>query len=288
MHPPIHLGYYPEKGVTRKLLTSFDMGLEVLLEPQRIEQAAAEVADLVYSVHVPWQQADTGRYNFAAVDPEFRQLSLDIMKSWLSQGAASFPQARVAVIHGAPVRWAGHPHPGGDRGDYDLFIAGLRELADCAESHGLLLVLENNNSYWVDRSGKFAWQDAHPSKDMRYFGCSPEHWLQAHQDAAHDNLKLCLDTAHACTWAHHISDHQRRTDALFTYFESPEAIAHVHWNGHEAYAPEGRRDAHLNVGKDTIPVEMHLQVKTLGVPAVLEHFYGEGELAEELAHIESL
>ncbi|NLJ35213.1 MAG: TIM barrel protein [candidate division WS1 bacterium] len=288
MEPRINLGYYPEKGVTRELLTKYDLGLEVLLQQPRIEQAAAEVADLVYSVHVHWLQADIGRYNFAAIDPEFRQLSLDIMEASLAEGATHFPQAQVAVIHGAPARWAGHPHPGGDGGDYDLFIAGLRELADYAHDQGLRLVLENNNSYWVDRTGKFGWQDARPSIDMRYFGCGPEDWLKAYDDAAHDNLKLCLDTAHAFTWAHHIADHDKRIEAVLTYFQRPEAIAHVHWNGHEAFEPDGRVDGHLNVGKDTIPTQIHRNVKALGVPVILEHYYGEEALVEELAYIKSL
>jgi len=286
MLPELVMGYTPESGVTRDLVVRYGMRIEVC---RKAEEAALEqAADLAYSVHMPWSEPEIGRLNYAAVDADFRRMCIEMIEGRIAFAAEHFPAARLVVIHGSPYRWAIHEHVGGRTGDYELFIAGLRELAGFAGRHGLLLTLENNNAYWVNAAGEFCWESAVVSPDMRYFACSPQHWLQAYDDAAHENLKLCLDTAHACTYGHTIDDHGERAEALLSFLDRPEAIGHVHWNGHQAFEPQGRVDKHLCIGTGTIPSEMHRRVKYLGIPAVLEHFHGEEALVEELAYIDAL
>jgi sugar phosphate isomerase/epimerase len=284
--PKLSISYTPTNGVTRELLAKYDMRVEV--GQAYYEDAVANVADLVASVHLPWNEAELGRHNYAAVDNEFRRVSIDRIRAAIVFAGRHFPAAEVAVLHGAPYRWMTHEHEGGRVGDYELFIAGLREFADLTAQYELLLTLENNNCYWVNAAGEFSWEDAAPTPDMRYFGCTPEHWLAAYDDVAHANLKLCLDTAHACTYAHTIADHGERTEALLSYVARPEAIAHVHWNGHQAFEPEGRTDKHLNVGKGSIPEALHRRVKQLDASHLLEHYHGEDALIEELAYIDAL
>ncbi len=286
MLPELNIGYSPNAGVTREIVVKYNMGIEVVRGFEEV--ALAEAADLAYSVHMPWSEPGIGRLNYAATDPDFRRLCMEMIEGRIVFAAENFPSARLVVIHGAPYRWVAHEHAGGRIGDYELFISALRELADFSAEHGLLLTLENNNAYWVNAAGEFSWEDGVATPDMRYFGCTPEHWLAAYDDAGHENFKLCLDTAHACTYAHTFEDHAQRPGVLLSYLERPEAIGHVHWNGHELFEPEGRLDKHLNVGKGTIPIEVHRKVKNLGIPVVLEHFHGEAALVEELAYIAAL
>ncbi|MFO7947226.1 MAG: TIM barrel protein [Armatimonadota bacterium] len=239
-------------------------------------------------MHMPFNEAPLGRLNYAATDADFRNRSLERIKECLQAAGSEFPNTQVAVIHGSPERWSIHEHAGARVGDYELFIQGLRELADYAGNNGLLLVLENNNCYWYNDSLEYTWVDSEPHPDLRYFATTPIQWIQAWEDAAHANLKLCLDTAHACTYAHTLNDNAERTDGLLSYFDRPEAIGHVHWNGHLAFEPEGRIDGHMTVGDGTIPIEVHRRIKRLGVRPTLEHYHGEAALERELEFIRRL
>lgn len=285
--PPLNVSFKPEAGITRQIVERHDLLVEVAGTEKVVEQVSP-VADLVYAVHMPFNEAPLGRLNYAATDADYRRRALDRIKQCLQAAPGSFPNAEIAVIHGAPSRWVLHEHAGAREGDYDLFIQGLRDLADCAADAGLLLVLENNNCYWYNSRLEYTWQDGESRPDLRYYGCTPEHWLKSWEDAAHGNLKLCLDTAHACTYAHTIDDHADRAQAILSYFDRPEAVAHVHWNGHLAFEPEGRLDGHLPVGDGTIPVEVHRRIKYLGVRPTLEHYHGEPALERELEFIRGL
>ena len=285
--PPLSVSFKPEAGITRQIVERHGLLVEVAGTEKVVEQLSP-VADLVYAVHMPFNEAPLGRLNYAATDADYRRRALDRIKQCLRAAAGNFANAEIAVIHGAPSRWVLHEHAGAREGDYELFIEGLRELADCAADAGLLLVLENNNCYWYNSRLEYTWQDSESRPDLRYYGCTPEHWLKSWEDAAHENLRLCLDTAHACTYAHRIDDHAERVQAMLSYFDRPEAIAHVHWNGHLAFEPEGRLDGHLPVGDGTIPVEVHRRIKYLGVRPTLEHYHGEAALERELEFIRGL
>ncbi len=285
--PPLNVSFKPEAGITRHIVERHDLLVEVAGTEKVVEQVSP-VADLVHAVHMPFNEAPLGRLNYAAPDTDYRRRVLGRIKQCLQAASGSFRNAEIAVIHGAPSRWILHEDAGAREGDYDLFIEGLRELADCAAEAGLLLVLENNNCYWYNSKLEYTWQDSESRPDLRYYGCSPDHWLKSWDDAAHQNLKLCLDTAHACTYAHTIDDHAERTEALLSYFDRPEAIAHVHWNGHLAFEPEGRLDGHLPVGDGTIPAEVDRLIKHLGVRPTLEHYHGEAALERELEYIRGL
>lgn len=282
----LSLGYNPSSGLTREILVRHGLTVEVSHRFRR--EAAEDVPDLAASVHLPWTDPEFGRLNYAAAEPTFRELCLDRIRAAIEFSAKRFPSARLAVMHGSPERWAPHAHSDGRVGDYDAFIAGLRTLADVAGTHGMLLTLENNNRYWVNSEQRITWQGSEPASDMCYFGCGPDAWRQAFHDASHENLRLCLDTAHACTWAHAIPDPAERRAALLSYLAEPSAIAHVHWNGHQAFEPEGRVDKHLSVGTGSIPRELHQGIARLPASHLLEHFHGEAALVEELAFIHAL
>ncbi|MFP3903969.1 MAG: TIM barrel protein [Armatimonadota bacterium] len=283
--PPLNVSFKTTSGITREVVERYGLCVEVASADTGTK---AVVADLTYAVHMPFNEAPLGRLNYAATDEDFRNRSLERIKECLRAAGSDFPDAQVAVIHGSPARWTIHEHAGARVGDYDLFIQGLRELADCAADSRVLLVLENNNWYWYNDSFEYTWINSEPHPDLRYFAATPADWIRAWEDAAHDNLKLCLDTAHACTYSHTVSDHDKRAETLLSYFDRPEAIGHVHWNGHLAFEPEGRIDGHLTVGDGTIPVEVHGRIKQLGVRPTLEHYHGEEALERELEFIRRL
>ena len=283
--PSLNVSFKTTSGITREVVEQHGLRVEVAGADT---EAQPSVADLTHAVHMPFNEAPLGRLNYAATEPDFRNRSLERIKECLQAAGSGFPNAQIAVIHGSPSRWITHEHPGARSGNYELFIEGLRELADCAADNGLLLVLENNNCYWYNNSLEYTWVDSEPHSELRYFATTSAHWIRAWEDAAHANLKLCLDTAHACTYAHTFDDHTERTEALLGYFDHPEAIGHVHWNGHLAFEPKGRVDEHLTVGDGTIPVEVHRRIKQLDVRPTLEHYHGEGALKRELDFIREL
>lgn len=278
--------YKVTDGVTREICEKYSLSAEAAY--RGFEAACEEVPDLVTSVHLPWNDSDLGRLNYAGPDGEYRRAVLARIRGVIEEAAGHFPNVERAIMHGAPKRWDDHFEADARVGDYEVFVATLRELADFAGDHGMVLTLENNNAYWRNDAGQLDVENGRLQPDADYFGCSVDEWLQAYDDVAHENLKLTLDTAHACTWAHSIEDHAERTQALLRYLSRPEAIAEVHWNGHLAFEIEGRTDQHMTLGTGSIPIEMHRGVKALECMHLLEHFHGEDALIEELAFIESL
>ena len=287
MLPQLGLLYLkPRHEVTVEVLRKYDLTVEV--STRQIAEVPPEMAGYVTSVHMPYSTHELGRLNYAAVDDDFRELSLEIIEEAMRQAGRLYPDAGLAVIHGAPERFAWEAQPAGQFGDYELYIRSLRRLADSAADNGFRLMLENNRRYWTNAAGEMAWEDSAPADNLVYFAIEPNDWLQSWHDVAHENLKLCLDTAHACCTVHAIADHEQRVAELMRFLDEPEALGHIHWNGHELFEPEGRVDKHLNVGQGTIPQEMHRRIKHLAASHLLEHYHGEAALAEELAYIEAL
>ncbi len=287
MLPQLSLLYLkPRHEVTVEVLRKYDLTVEV--SARQITEIPPEMADYVTSVHMPYSTHELGRLNYAAVDDDFRELSLQMIEEAMRQAARLYPDAGIAVIHGAPERFAWEAQPAGQFGDYDLYIGSLRRLADTAADNGFRLMLENNRRYWTNAEGEMAWEDAAPAANLIYFAIEPADWLQSWHDVAHENLKLCLDTAHACCTVHAVADHEQRVAELMRFLDEPEALGHIHWNDHELFEPEGRLDKHLNIGKGTIPPKIHRRIKYLDASHLLEHYHGEDALVEELAYIESL
>ncbi len=287
MTPKLGIIYMkPKHEPGAEVLRRHDLTVEVA--SRQMTELPPDIAERVASVHMPYSTPELGRLNYAAVDSEFRQISLEIIENAMRQAAELLPDAGLVVIHGSPQRFVGESQAGGEIGDYGLYIQSLRRLADTAAENGLRLMLENNRRYWTNAAGEMAWEDSAPAENFVYFAIEPDDWLQSYHDVGHENLKLCLDTAHACCTVHAVADHDERVEQFMRFLSDPEAIGHVHWNGHELFEPEGRLDKHLNVGKGTIPIEVHRKVKSLGIPLLLEHFHGEEALVEELAYIEML
>jgi len=287
MAPKLGIIYMkPKHEPGADMLCRYDLTVEVA--SREMTELPPAIAERVASVHMPYSTPALGRLNYAAVDNEFRHISLQIIENAMRQAAELLPNVGLIVIHGSPQRFVCESQAGGEIGDYELYIQSLRRLADTAAENGLRLMLENNRRYWTNAAGEMAWEDSAPAENFVYFAIEPDHWLQSYHDVGHENMKLCLDTAHACCTVHAIADHDERVEQLMRFLSDPEAIGYVHWNGHELFEPEGRLDKHLNVGKGTIPIEVHRMVKNLGIPLLLEHFHGEEALVEERAYIDSL
>ncbi len=283
--PTLGIRYDPASGATKDLLEQYDFGTEVgpELSPEKLDG----ILPRVRSAHAPWNDK-TGRLNIAAVSPDYRAYSRQVITGFISRARAMLPRLELIVIHPAPRRWWPDRRHEGREGDYELLLEGLRRLAEHAQAAGLRLVLENNNRYWENANHELTAECSSPSDNYSHFADNPEEWLQVWRDVGRDNFGLCLDPAHAVTWAHTIDDPGRRAAGLMKYLDCPEAIRHVHWNDQYAFEKRGRVDQHLCIGTGSIPKEMHRRIKGLKASLLLEHFHGSDALEAELDYIAGL
>ena len=72
------------------------------------------------------------------------------------------------------------------------------------------------------------------------------------------------------------------------FLSRPDLINHVHWSDNYLYDIRGRNDSHLAVGSGTIPADFHKAVKSLDATILLEHYYSENQLIQELEFIDKL
>ncbi len=245
-----------------------------------------DFADVLISAHAPAMIGDL-RLNVAATDDDFRRESIDHLKAFVDQ-ASGFPNVRQVNIHFAPRLWVDETQTRGQRGDYERLIDGAREIAAFADGHDIEIVMENATMKWfgVDDdtpADAVDWTDRN-----KYFGMSPEEWMQICEDVDRHNVGLCLDSSHVCTYAQSFADHSRRAEVAMAYVSRPELIRHVHWSDNYLYDPRGREDSHLSVGRGTLPTDLHRAIKRLDATLLLEHFYTAEELEEELAYIDGL
>ena len=245
-----------------------------------------DFADVLISAHAPAAVGDL-RLNVAATDDDFRRESIDRLKAFVDQ-ASGFPRVRQVNIHFAPRRWIDETQTRGQHGEYERLIDGVREIAAFADGHDIEIVMENATMKW------FGVEDDTPADAVdwtdrnKYFGMSPEEWMQICVDVDRHNVGLCLDSSHVCTYAQSFADHSRRAEVAMAYVSRPELIRHVHWSDNYLYDPRGREDSHLSVGRGTLPTDLHRAIKRLDATLLLEHFYTEEELEEELAYIDGL
>jgi len=260
------------------------LGLSTELPVALDGEGVAQVADLAVSAHAPFS-LDGERLNIAATDAARRRHALDAIKTYIEQ-AARYPTVVKVVCHVAPRTW--YSNDGGlqQQGDYDLLIEGMRELADVAASHDLTVAVENNRVYFRDM-----FPDCPPGEGglsaNTYFGTVPEEWRRIAMDVGRENLGLCLDTSHACTYAQ-LFPPEQRPSALMKYLAQPSLISHVHWSDNLLYDDGGRLDSHLPIGEGTLPLELHRAVLGLGASILLEHFYDMERLERELDFISRL
>ena len=246
-----------------------------------------EYSSVLYSAHAPITIGDE-RLNIAAIDDGFRNLSLSIFKDYLDK-CSLFPNVRQLNMHFPPKRWISETQVRGQEGDYERHIESVRVLAEYATKYDIEIVLENNNCYWelngISAATSLYEVDWLNKNEM--FGMHPHEWIQICLDVSRENVRLCLDTSHICTYAHRFPEKDRES-IIDSFLVRPDLISHVHWNDNYLYDVKGRVDSHLSVGKGTIPVKFHRLIKYLDATILLEHFYTEAELEEEFRFIDGL
>ena len=279
-----------------KLSSPVATGLETLLRLDLNAETSlrddvkdfVDFADVLTSAHAP-TSVNGNRMNIAATDRDFRDISMSVLFDYIDR-CAEFPNIRHLNVHYAHKRWVSDEQTQGQIGDYEIHISSIRELGDYSAKHDIQIVLENQNSQWKDNSisvetpfSEIDWDN----QNREAFGMAPEEWIQMCIDANHENVKLCLDSSHICTYSHRFPESERE-NKVFKFLSRPELIDHVHWSDNYLYDNRGRSDSHLPVGKGSLPVDLHRSIKELDATLLLEHFYTIEDLEQELDWINSL
>lgn len=253
-------------------------------------EAMNAFSQVLVSGHAPSSLQVGGkiRGNIASADDEFRDMSIRTILDYVDV-ARRYPHLKLVNMHFAPKRWIDETQNQCQTGAYDRLIDGIRQIAAFAERRGIQIVLENNCVYF-ELNGiaddvpaeKVDWADKN-----EYFGVSPEEWTQVCEDVDRPNVGLCLDTSHACTYAHTFPE-DRRKERMLAFLAKPHLIRHVHWSDNYLYDNRGRNDSHVSVGKGSLPTELHRGIKRLDAVILLEHFYTIDELEQELEYVTAL
>jgi sugar phosphate isomerase/epimerase len=242
--------------------------------------------DRIISAHAPFGK-DGMRLNIAATDDDFRQMSLNYIIDYIDT-ARHLPNLKKINMHCAPKQWKAGGQTGGQVGDYDRLIDGIRQVAAFADEHGFEVVVENNRAYWDSIADDVSAAEADRREMNEYFGTAPEEWIQIGEDINRPNVSLCLDPSHSCTYAQIFPDSEKRVEVMMAYLAKPELLGHVHWNDNDLFGVQGRQDSHLCIGKGSLPIEFHRTIKGLDATLLLEHFYSIEELEAELVYIDEL
>ncbi len=283
----------PYTGLKHPLAAPVRTGLDVLVRLNLKAESSMtddiddleDYAGVLTSAHAPASNGGM-RLNVAATDAEYRRMSIDRILAFVDT-ARRYPNVRQVNIHFAPKRWVDDAQTAGQEGDYDLLIDAAREIAEFSTKYGIEIVMENNNAYWSGIADDVPAGDVDWTDRNRSFGMVPEEWCQVCLDVDRPNLGLCLDSSHTCTYASTFPEEQRE-ERVLAFLARPELIRHVHWNDNYLYDTRGRTDSHALIGKGSLPIEMHRQIKHLDATLLLEHFYSTEELEEELEFINSL
>ncbi|SVC86903.1 uncharacterized protein METZ01_LOCUS339757 [marine metagenome] len=237
------------------------------------------------SAHAPYVKNGL-RLNYAAKDIEHRTYAISYLKTYISKLPAH-PTIKQINLHPPQKQWFDETQISGKYGDYELMIKAIQEIAIFANKFELEIVIENMNASFTRAEtldeNSIDWNQMNIS-----FGDSPEEWIKICEDVNLDNVFLCLDSSHTCTYAHKFKDDNTRTKRVMDFLKRPELIRHVHWSDNYLYDNRGRKDSHLSVGKGTLPTKLHQQIKKLDATILLEHFHGISELEEELEYINQL
>ena len=250
------------------------------------DRERAIFGEVALSGHAPLYDGDV-RLNIAATDDEFRRHSMGMILGYVDR-VKDLPVLRKINMHPAPKNWLGEGQTRGREGDYGLLMDGIRGIADHAARFGLDVVLENNTRRWEGIGEDVPTDQVDWSKWTHMFGTAPDEWVQVCVDVKRDNVGLCLDSSHACTYAHTEPDPGKRAAVLGKYLARPDLIRHVHWNDNYLYDVRGRQDSHAVLSKGTLPEEFHRAIKGLDATLNIEHFYTIQELEEELEYIARL
>ena len=267
-----------------------------VLDSRRLSPA---VAALTTSAHAPFEFPEgaprTGRLNIAAIDVEWRRLSLQCLEHYIAQ-AARLPRVRKVVMHAAPRFWTTDGRlpqsPAKPElltvGEYASLVDSIRHLAAVAARANLEIVVENNRAYWETVAPDEPFARTARATVPDYFATSPWEWLGLWHDVRRDNVKLCLDTGHAATAAHRFDGAQRQA-MLWAFLGQPEAIGHVHWNDSTLADSRGRNDVHWALGSAGLGDEFHRAIRNLpSATFLLEHWFDLATLDRERSYIAGL
>lgn len=266
------------------------------LDSPHLPAAAAELAT---SAHAPFDfpaaAPRAGRVNVAALDADWRRISMHCLEDYLVQ-AARLPRVRKVVMHAAPRFWPPDgrlPKSAGEVelltvSEYAYLVDSIRQLGGIAAKLNLEIALENNRAYWVTVPPDVPFDQVDRSQIPDYFATSPWEWLGLWRDVRRDNVKLCLDTCHAATVTHRVDRSQRRK-MLWAFLAEPKAISHVHWNDNTLDDARGRADVHWALGPDGLGDDFHREIRNLPCATLLlEHWFDLSTLDRELAYIAGL
>ena len=248
-------------------------------------EAIQEYAGVLISAHAP-VTIGAMRLNYGATDEDFRNRSIAHIIDYIEK-ARQYPNVRQINMHPGPRLWLNEEQTEGREGDYDLMIDGIRQIAAHAAGFGLEIVLENNNAYWAGVPDETPLEDVDWSKRNTSFGSAPEEWIRICEDTDRDDVGLCLDSSHTCTYAHTF-DPAERADVVMRFLAKPHLIRHVHWSDNHLYDLKGRNDSHAVLGKGSLPIELHRGIRDLDATLLLEHFYTTEELEGEIEFIAAL
>ena len=213
------------------------LGLTTELGLADSEKMAA-FRDLAISGHAPQEKGGVP-LNIASTDHVIRQMSIVEFLGYVDL-IRKLPRLKKMNMHPPHRQWVDEGQTSGQQGDYGLMIDGIRQIARAAARWGIEIVLENNEVDWsriADHvpADQADWTDSNVS-----FGTAPEEWVQICVDVGRPNVALCLDTRHACSYAHTIADPERRTEAVVAFVARPELVRHVHWKESYLYDTRGR------------------------------------------------
>lgn len=260
-------------------------GLTVEAPTELNSEVVDPIADVVLTAHAPYSDS-LGRFSIGDVDDAVREDAIEKISAYIEEAVQRFPRLQKVNMHCSPKRWASDTRP--LSGDYDRLIDAVQRLSEVAGKHKIELMLENNRAYWEGVSDELLANQVDRDAQNDYFGVAPEEWRQIQKDVDRSNVFLCLDPSHACTYAQVFMENEKREAVMMAYLDAGDALQHVHWNGNDLVSPVGRKDSHMCIGTDTMPVEFHRRIKGWQATLLLEHFYSIEELETELAYIQQL
>ena len=184
-------------------------------------------ADFLISGHAPVKK-DEVYLNMAAKDDDVRENAIGRQLSYVN-AVTQFPRLKQINLHFAPKRWVDDAQPHSQEVDYDRQIDAIRQIAALAAERGLEIVLENLPLYWKEVPDDTTGDQVDWSSRNAYFGIAPEEWISVCEEVARPNVALCLDSSHACTYAHMFPE-QQRPEVMMSFLARPDLLRHVHWS----------------------------------------------------------
>jgi sugar phosphate isomerase/epimerase len=263
------------------LLAELGLGVEGAIKANGDVTLPDLAAPYLFSVHLPYSR-DGRRFNVGSADDAVRRDAVETVKAAIDRAVGV--GARRGIIHPMGLyRW-----DGSIEATWERTVEGLVEIVDHARTAGLELCLENVVHYWDGIPEELPPEQADRTAVNHIFGCTPAEWLDLWRAIGREELRLCLDTSHAATYAALSGEPQKAARLLDEFLAEPGLIAHVHWSDSWLCDPRGRKDAHLPVGTGTLPHAFHARVKALDATKHLEHKATPEQLRAELAFIQAL